>query len=204
MEAKIITAHDIQKAKEIVLSQIDSKLIKIYSQDEFKVDDAKEVIQEAYIAESETKYIILVSSKYNTYAQNALLKLLEEPPRNIVFILIAKSKTSLLPTIRSRMQIQNYETTKEKTTLEIDLKLMDLNDIFLFIKEHQYISKIELKELIQTIMQEALLKHKIKLNENDMKTFEYALELAELNSRAQNILSLLLLTIFEAKNRKRS
>ena len=204
MEAKIVIAHDIQKAKEIVLSQIDSKLIKIYSKDEFKVDDAKEVIQEAYIAESETKYIILVSSKYNTYAQNALLKLLEEPPRNIVFILIAKSKTSLLPTIRSRMQIQNYETTKEKTPLEIDLKLMDLNDIFLFIKEHQYISKIELKELIQTIMQEALLKHKIKLNENDMKTFEYALELAELNSRAQNILSLLLLTIFEAKNRKRS
>ncbi len=204
MEAKIVIAHDIQKAKEIVLSQIDSKLIKIYSKDEFKVDDAKEVIQEAYIAESETKYIILVSSKYNTYAQNALLKLLEEPPRNIVFILIAKSKTSLLPTIRSRMQIQNYEITKEKTPLEIDLKLMDLSDIFLFIKEHKNISKIELKELIQTILQEAILKHKIKLNENDMKTFEYALELAELNSRAQNILSLLLLTIFEAKNRKRS
>ncbi len=37
-------------------------------------------------------------------AQNALLKLLEEPPANTVFILTVQSAQQLLPTIRSRLQ----------------------------------------------------------------------------------------------------
>lgn len=40
----------------------------------------------------------------NEAAQNAFLKLLEEPPENIVFILTAKSARSILPTIASRAQ----------------------------------------------------------------------------------------------------
>lgn len=35
-------------------------------------------------------------------AQNALLKILEEPPRHVVFILICENRTQLLETIRSR------------------------------------------------------------------------------------------------------
>jgi DNA polymerase-3 subunit delta' len=41
----------------------------------------------------------------NTNAANALLKNLEEPPARTVFVLIAHSPGSLLPTIRSRCQI---------------------------------------------------------------------------------------------------
>lgn len=37
-------------------------------------------------------------------AQNAFLKLLEEPPTDVVFILCVKTATDLLPTIRSRVQ----------------------------------------------------------------------------------------------------
>ncbi len=203
MEAKILISTDIQKAKEIVLSQIDSKLIKVYFLDEFKIENAKDVIKEAYIAESEKKYLVLLANRYNIYAQNTLLKLLEEPPRGIVFIIVAKSKSSLLPTIRSRMPIEILDIKKEKITLNINLRSMDLNDIFLFLKEYKNISKTELKELIQTIMEDAILKYKIELSESEIKLFEKSLELAELNSRAQNILSLLLLTIFHAKNRQK-
>ena len=95
MEAKIITCLDVAYAKEQVLSKIDSKLTKVYESDEFKVDDAKLVTREAYIAEEHLKHLIIVATTYRNEAQNALLKLLEEPPRNIVFILIAKSKTAL-------------------------------------------------------------------------------------------------------------
>lgn len=38
----------------------------------------------------------------NTQAANALLKMLEEPPKAVVFILVSHSRDSLLPTIRSR------------------------------------------------------------------------------------------------------
>jgi DNA polymerase-3 subunit delta' len=39
-----------------------------------------------------------------TQAQNAFLKTLEEPPPNVVFVLVATDEEALLPTIRSRCQ----------------------------------------------------------------------------------------------------
>lgn len=44
----------------------------------------------------------------NANAANALLKNLEEPPSRTLFILIAHSPGSLLPTIRSRCQVINF------------------------------------------------------------------------------------------------
>jgi DNA polymerase-3 subunit delta' len=38
-------------------------------------------------------------------AQNSFLKLLEEPPRNVVFILVTGNPQGLLPTVRSRCQL---------------------------------------------------------------------------------------------------
>lgn len=50
--------------------------------------------------------IILIAEAggLTTEAQNALLKLLEEPPERTVFLLCADSEQALLPTIRSRSQ----------------------------------------------------------------------------------------------------
>lgn len=47
-------------------------------------------------------FIIRDAHRMNPQAQNALLKVLEEPPKNVVFILIVPSKTMLLDTIISR------------------------------------------------------------------------------------------------------
>lgn len=47
-------------------------------------------------------FIIDGAHRMNEQAQNALLKVLEEPPRGVVFILITPSKTFLLDTIVSR------------------------------------------------------------------------------------------------------
>lgn len=56
-------------------------------------------------------YIIKDSEKMNVYAQNALLKILEEPPSFVVFILICENSGLLLPTVRSRapvFKMQNF------------------------------------------------------------------------------------------------
>ena len=204
MEAKILTCWDIAYAKEQTLSQIDSKLTKVYECDEFKVDDAKAVMREAYIAEESTKHLIIVATTYRIEAQNALLKLLEEPPRNIVFILIAKSKTALLPTIRSRMQSEMIEVEKEPFVLELNIEKMELNDIFIFLKSHRKSSKIVLKETIEAILKEALVTAKIGLYERELALFDKALMLAELNTRPQTILSTLLLTLYHARMRRLS
>ncbi|MBO5219464.1 MAG: hypothetical protein J6C52_08540 [Clostridia bacterium] len=47
-------------------------------------------------------YIIPDADAMNVQAQNALLKILEEPPAGVMFLLLAKSAENLLVTIRSR------------------------------------------------------------------------------------------------------
>lgn len=47
-------------------------------------------------------FVINGANRMNEQAQNALLKVLEEPPVNVVFILVTPSKTLLLDTIISR------------------------------------------------------------------------------------------------------
>ncbi len=200
-ESFIATSNDLEFAKDSVIEKIDSKLIKRFFVDEFKVEDAKEVISEAYIAEEKHKYLVICAKHYNIYAQNALLKLLEEPPRNIVFILIAKSKTSLLPTVRSRMGVKYLKSDKEPYDLGIVLEHLSLNDIFAFLKKSKNVSKDELKEIVATILKE-LSKTDVKLSSSELDMFDKAMELSQLNSRPQNILSYLLLMIYQAKGRK--
>ncbi len=193
--SKIIICKDLEYAKERVLKILENKNHRIFFEDEFKVDSVKEVIREAYIAEDEIKYITLIAKNYNIYAQNALLKILEEPPKNILFILIAPSKTIFLPTIRSRMSIQKWDIKKERKSLDIDLKRLSLKDIFSFLKENRFLKKEESKEIIETMLSEALLKYDINLNEKEMDRFKKALELINLNARSSTVFADLFLTL---------
>ena len=73
---------------------------------EIVIDQIKEVARQAVFAPnlSEHKVCIIDAADYmNATAANSLLKLLEEPPRFWLFILIANTAARLLPTIRSRV-----------------------------------------------------------------------------------------------------
>ena len=53
-------------------------------------------------------FVVDFAEAMNETAQNALLKTLEEPPGDTVFVLIAYAAENLLPTIRSRMQTLHF------------------------------------------------------------------------------------------------
>ncbi|MCX7614509.1 MAG: hypothetical protein N2Z65_01980 [Clostridiales bacterium] len=75
---------------------------------ELRVDNAREVRRDAYIRPNEAKrkvYIIANADKMNVNTQNAMLKILEEPPETVVFLLLCESKESLLPTVLSRCSV---------------------------------------------------------------------------------------------------
>lgn len=83
-----------------------------------KIDDIRFIRQDAYIISNEGsyKFYIITDADYLTVqAQNALIKILEEPPEKVMFIILCKSSLSLLETIRSRSQIfrNNDEAIKE-------------------------------------------------------------------------------------------
>jgi DNA polymerase-3 subunit delta' len=58
--------------------------------------------------------IINEAELLNTESANALLKLLEEPPKQLVFFLITENEAFLLPTIRSRMQMFYFSLVPTK------------------------------------------------------------------------------------------
>ncbi len=184
----------------ISLDNVDG-IIKIFERDEFLLEDAKAVTKEAYIKEEKNKYIIILAKKFNIYAQNSLLKILEESPTNTIFIIVSNSKSNFLPTIRSRLPIINLKQPKKTRALEINLSKMSLKDIFEFVKTHQRVSKGELKEIIQDIFYEALHKYSMKFDKEELEVFENALKLAELNTKASFLLNLVLVAIIDRKER---
>lgn len=73
--------------------------------DKVSVDDIRKVRLDANISpfEAECKVVIFdAAHTLNVQSQNALLKILEEPPRSVYFILTAPSSKLLLPTVDSR------------------------------------------------------------------------------------------------------
>lgn len=78
----------------------------------FPVDAVREIRTGAYIRPNEAPrkvYRLLGVQNMSEPSQNALLKVLEEPPENVWFLLTAVSASALLPTIRSRVQIFSLE-----------------------------------------------------------------------------------------------
>lgn len=167
--------------------------------DDFLLEDAKKVVKEAYIAEMKPKILVLGAKGYRVETQNSLLKILEEPPRNIVFILIAPTKTVFLPTIRSRMGLQELKIEKVIKHSGLNLKNLCEKDIYEFVQANARIGRVELKETIQAIVSEAVLEHGISFTEQELTHFGSLLELAQLNSRPQNMLFTLLITIMKRK-----
>ena len=72
---------------------------------EITVDQIRDVVADAAILPNEAErkvYFIRDAGAMNAAAQNALLKILEEPPRFVAFVLAADNAGSLLETVRSR------------------------------------------------------------------------------------------------------
>ncbi|MGB6154065.1 MAG: DNA polymerase III subunit [Pricia sp.] len=80
------------------------------------VDEAQDVVKKLALKSYEGGYkvmLIWMAEKMNNEASNKLLKLIEEPPNNTVFILIAEDEEQLIQTIRSRCQILHFPPLAE-------------------------------------------------------------------------------------------
>ena len=77
------------------------------------VDDVREIIEQCQLNTVTSKYRVYIideAHQMSKAAQNALLKLLEEPPRNTIFFLCTTEENKLLETIRSRARILRFTT----------------------------------------------------------------------------------------------
>ncbi|WP_457560863.1 DNA polymerase III subunit delta' [Caminibacter sp.] len=179
---RVIITNDFEK----LLNEIEYD--ELILRDELKVEDVEEIKRIAYIAEKHKKIIAIAAKKFNIYAQNALLKLLEESPKNVEFVLITDSKYKLLDTILSRLVLEKKTFESEKKEFEIQNITNDL--IFNLLQK-----ELE-KEEIQAIFKELLKK---EVNEEKLKAINDALLMLELNIDKKAVLSYVLLAFKERR-----
>ncbi len=95
------------------------------------VDTIRNMKRDVYIKPyaSERKiYIIPKSDTMNVFAQNSLLKVLEEPPAYCTMILLAENSNSFLPTILSRAPVLKFYPLDEALIREYLVKDCDFDD----------------------------------------------------------------------------
>lgn len=114
MQSFIVSSKAQEKTEEYVIKfcqdcQIDNFDIEIIQRDgSIGIEEIRNLQKKIFLKPlaGNTKATIIKNSQNLTpEAQNALLKVLEEPPPNTVIILTTQNKDLLLPTIRSRCKI---------------------------------------------------------------------------------------------------
>jgi len=198
----LITDNIEGRAKEIENSLLPLRTV-AFMREDFKIEDAKEVISEAYKSEENTKTLILGAKSFTIPAQNALLKILEEPPRNIVFILIAPNKSTFLPTVRSRLNLTQEHNERVYEPLPITLKNLDLSSLFAFVKENEKLKKHDAKALLEQIAHHAIHVEHHLLTSSQLEGLEKGIRLVELNSRFQSVLVMVLMNFLKEVKRGR-
>ena len=198
-KSHIIVNSDIDSALAEVSLELKSFRVVIHKVDDFLIENAKAVIKEAYIAEEHDKFIVLAAQSFNAISQNSLLKVLEEPPRNIKFIIVVPTRSILLPTIRSRLPMVLHQEKQTHQSIGLNFKNLTLSELFEFVKSNERKSKHEAKNLIEAIFIES--NSSVVMSEEHLKSFDDAYRLIELNSRLQSVLLMLLLPFIKTKKK---
>lgn len=138
----------------------------------FTVDAVREIRSNAFIVPNESDkkiYILKNGQNMNEQAQNALLKILEEPPTYVFFIIVTTSRSAMLETVLSRVQtysilsdeikISEKEENAVKDFVEAllsvdELRLMEATAVFQ--KNNQFAKSVIL--LLSEVFRDALVK----------------------------------------------
>lgn len=164
------------------------------------VDDVKSLIEDAVLTpvESDKKiYIFCNFSSANSQSQNKLLKILEEPPKNVYIFLCVTNINKILPTILSRCKkirleaLSNSEIksclpldinlTSEQITTILDFSQGSIEKALNFCSSNEFLQVYNncLQTLVEMKDSKTLLAYSTKFSK-EKQTFETALDIFEL------------------------
>lgn len=194
---KVLNALETQRTSELftVIRSEDEK----GKPKEFLVEHAQETIAKAYVASENLHYIILIAPKFSDVAQNRLLKILEEPPKNKAFILITESKSALLQTIQSRLPVTVMHDNIAEETFVLDLENLNLAKVYAFIQENRRISTAECRVLVEKIALHAMKSGRYNVDESTLKVFSNTVHALDVGSPVIFVLNTLLLKLLAKK-----
>ena len=107
-------------------------IVEINAANETHVEDIRDLIERSRLAPMMGRhkiYIIDEVHQLSSAASSALLKTLEEPPENVIFVLATTDPQKLLPTIISRCQRFDFSKVKKTQTSAHLLSIADKENI---------------------------------------------------------------------------
>ena len=94
------------------------------------IDDIRDLNKRFSLSSTDHSYKVCVidaTEDLSLSASNSLLKLLEEPPKNTLFILVSNNQRFILPTILSRCQKVSFKKLEEHDLREISAEFFKKN-----------------------------------------------------------------------------
>jgi len=89
--------------------------------DGLNINMVRQVSWWAHTADTQYPKIVIIENAeaLNETCRNSLLKILEEPPPRVYFILLAEQKQSIMPTILSRLRVLNFSIRSSEQEKEL-------------------------------------------------------------------------------------
>jgi DNA polymerase-3 subunit delta' len=195
LESGIIVTNEPQKTLESLLSLKTDEVFTIIETQakEFLIEHATKAIEKAFVATDVNNYIILIAPRFSDISQNRLLKIIEEPPKNKYFILITESKSSILPTIKSRLPITVLHDNKNREIFKLDIDNLNLAKVYKFVQENNRLSSIECRVLVEEIAKIAIKSERYNLDESLLRVFSNSIRALEVGSPTSFILNTVLI-----------
>ena len=198
----IITAHfedALVKLRQLALQG--ERLIPIFREGNFLVEDVRQAIEKAYLASQEKTIIVLAADQFSEVVQNRLLKIIEEPPPNKEFILLFTSKAIILPTIRSRLPVTVIDELSSVSELALDMQKLDIRLVYDFVQEHARISAPKAKGLLEQIGATAIMSRYYEMDERTLDMMRDAVKVLDRGSPPAFVLTAVLLKLLARKKR---
>jgi len=180
----------------------DELITKIVKDEALLVEDARLIIEKATLATSVKNIIIVAAKQFPHLIQNKLLKIIEEPPKNVEIIIIVPSKAIILPTIRSRMPITTLKETQNDEDIGLDIARLTLTTVYEFLQTHKRIDQPKAKTLTQQIAKLAILSGEYNLDEKTLNLLGDSYKALDVGSPPNFILTTLLLKLLAKKKRR--
>lgn len=203
LKSQVIISRDfigtIEKLKSLKTTE---RFIDIISENGFLVDEVKEVFDKASIATEENLVIIMAAKSFSDIVQNRLLKLLEEPPKNKIFIILAPQKAMILDTIKSRLPMTIMQEQIDEIELGFDVANLSLQNLFDFSKLHKNTKPVELAPILDKIILEALRSKNFNTDYKTLELFGKAIKSLHFGGQPNFILSMILLKLLATKHNK--
>jgi len=197
--SRIILTDSFESVCDEIAENFPGREIHRVDAEDFLIEHAEEAVRKATLTSEKEKIIILTALRFTAIAQNKLLKIVEEPPPKTGFILMTPSKSGLLPTIRSRLVIENRLGRKELVESGLDMERFDLAALYRLLQENRRADAKSVARLIESMGIEALQSGRYRADDELLESFSQSIRLLDMGSPPAFVLAGIGLKLLERR-----